>query len=359
MRIINRSDRDGTVRIHAIDDNGERFGPVTLSLNAMATAHLNSADLEDGNAAQGLSGGVGDGAGDWRLELTTELNIEPLAYIRTPDGLLTSMHDVVDAEFVPGTYGLGSPDDSMRHHVRFFNPASNNHRVSHLRLINTAGIDNVVAITGLDDQGHPPPEGEVRLTLPAYGARTITAQELEQGADGLEGRFGNGAGKWQLFVSSTDTTHEGVPSWRRPLQVMSLLLNRPTGNLTNLSTVGAGNDTNRGGPGTDWLSGGSGDDVLDPGDNDDEYDWVIGSTGNDRIVYSDSGPTAYQVLDYLDLGTGISVTLNGISNRATVDKGAAGTDTIVDIANPLNAAKEAPYGGFGIVGGRPPTIPST
>ena len=283
-----------------------------------------------------------------------ELNIEPLAYIRTPDGFVTSMHDVVQAEFVSGTYGSGSPDDSMRHHVRFFNPASNNNQVSHLRLINTAGIDNVVAITGLDDRGRPPPEGEVRLTLPAHGARTITAQELEQGADELEGRFGDGAGKWQLFVSSTVSTLE-IPSRRgpirrRPLQVMSLLFSRLTGNLTNLSAVGAGNDTNWGGPGIDWLSGGSGDDVLDPGDNDDGYDLVMGSAGNDRIVYSDSGPSAYQVLDYLDLGTGISVTLNGISNRATVDKGAAGTDTIVDIANPLNAAKRSPFGGFGIGG---------
>ena len=34
VRIVNNSHRAGTVSIHAIDDDGERFGPVTLSLDA-------------------------------------------------------------------------------------------------------------------------------------------------------------------------------------------------------------------------------------------------------------------------------------------------------------------------------------
>ena len=37
-------------------------------------------------------------------------------------------------------------------------------------------------------------------------------------------RGGDGSGKWRLFVSAD-----------RPIQVMSLLYSRPTGNLTNLS----------------------------------------------------------------------------------------------------------------------------
>ena len=77
---------------------------------------------------------------------------------------------------------------------------------------------------------------------------------------------------------------------------------------------------------------------------------TLGSTGNDTIVYSDSGPTAYQKLTYNALDTGITATINGATNIATVDKGTSGFDTIVDIANPLNATKEPPYGGFGLVG---------
>ena len=211
VRIINHSDLDGTVEIHAIDDSGQRFGPISLDMEARTSAHFNSGDLESGNADKGLSGGIGDGHGDWRLELNTALDIEPLAYVRTTDGLVTSMHDLV---------GDGS---AMRYHVPIFNPGGNRSQVSRLRLINPTGTEAEVTIDGLDDHGEPPDE-EVHLTLPAGGARTISAQELEFGGSGLSGRFGDGAGKWHLFVSAG-----------RPIQVMSLLRS-PSGHLTNLST---------------------------------------------------------------------------------------------------------------------------
>ena len=344
LRIINSSDTDGTVRIDAIDDDGDRHGPAYLSLGAMATVHFTSAELENGSTAKGLSPGVGDGDGDWRLELTTELDIEPLVYIRTPDGFVTSMHDVVEAEFVSA--GTQARDDSLLYHVRFFNPGKNATQQSRLRLINTSGTENVVTIKGLDDAGKAPSGGDVVITMPAYTARTITAQQLEQGDAGFEGSYGAGTGKWQLFVSPRGTLH----NYARPIQVVSLLNSTGTGNLANLSSSGPGNDPNRGGDGVDHITGGGGDDVLNPGDNDDAYDVVFGSAGDDRIIYSDSGPTAYQALNYSALTTGISATINGISNSATVRKGAAGTDTIVDIANPMNASKEAPYGAFGIAG---------
>ena len=180
IRIINHSNQAGTVEIHAIDDSGRRFGPVSLDLNAKASVHFTSADLESGNAAKGLSGGVGDGDGDWRVELSTELDIEPLAYIRTSDGFLTSMHDlVVEA----GT---------LHHHVPFFNPASNISKVSRLRLINPSDADARVEIYGLDDEGER--SGDAVLTIPAGGARTVSAQELESGGSGLSVGLGDGTG---------------------------------------------------------------------------------------------------------------------------------------------------------------------
>ena len=349
VRIINHSDRSGTVTIHGIDDSGERFGPITFDLAENATKNLNSRDLEQGNAGKGLSAGLGNGEGDWRLELTTELAIEPLAYIRTSDGFLTSMHDVVQPEYIPRTPG---EDDAIRHHVRFVNPGINRGQVSQLRLINLSAQNNVVTIAGLDDDGQPAPDGEVQLTLGPYEADTVTVQQLEQGGGDLEGSLGSVPGKkWQLFVS-TEYESPGERRQGRPIQVMNLLWSRQSGNLTNLSAVGAGNDANRGGDGTDWLWGGEGDDVLNPGDNDDNYDTVQGSTGNDTIVYSDSGPTAYQFLGYFDLDTAIQATINGVTNNATVDKGTSGFDTIVDIVNPLDAAREPPYGAFGISGTR-------
>ena len=332
IRIVNRSPRAGTVRLHAFDDTGERFGPVTLSLDAQESVQMNASDLESGNASKGLSAGIGDGQGHWRLELDTPLDIEALSYARSADGSLASLHEVVASR-------------SMRHHVLTFNPASNLTKRSLLRLVNPSGLDAQVLITGRDDRGEAPPEGEVRLTLAADTARTLSAQALEQGAQGIEGRFGDGTGKWQVFVSAD-----------RPLQVMSLLAS--PGNLVNLSAP-TGDDVIRGGPGGDELFGGNGDDVFDPGDNDNGVDIVHGSAGNDRIVYTGSGPSAHQWLDYPDLGMGIRATIDGVANRGSIAKGTAGTDTLVDVANPLNAGGAPPYEGGSRFPARPPPTSST
>ena len=213
VRLINRSERAGALRIHAIDDSGRRFGPLDLEMDANAALHFNSRELEEGNADKGLAGGVGDGEGNWRLELDTELEIEPFAYVRTTDGFVTSIHEVA----------VQARDGEMRYHMPFFNPGSNRSQLSRLRLINPGDTAAAIVIDALDDRGEPPPEGEIRLTLPAGASRMFTAQQLEQGAEDFSGRLGDGEGKWQLFVSAD-----------LPIQVMSLLQS-PAGNLTNLS----------------------------------------------------------------------------------------------------------------------------
>ena len=316
VRIINRSDRAGTVTIHGIDDSGERFGPVSFRLRANQTKHLDSRQLERGAT---LSGGVGlgNGEGNWRLELETQLDIVPLAYIRGAQGFVTTMHDVVRGE-------------AMRHHVLTFNkaPVSLGWSRGQLRLINPTDDSVDVTITGHDDYGNPG-AGAVSLTLPAGASRTLTAHQLEGGDDDFDGSLGDGGiGRWQLFVSA-DT----------PIRVMSLMLSPNTGYMTNLSSM-KGDDVIRGGPGGDELRGGNGDDIINPGDNgqvNNEADIVHGSAGDDRIVYTDSGPRGVQSLRYSELNAGMTVMIEGAANRAMVDKGSAGTDTIVDIANPLSA----------------------
>ena len=218
VRIINRSATSGTVRITAIDDNGRRFGPVTLTLGARRAVNITSGALERGSAGIGLPVGVGDGEGSWRLELATALTIEPLAYIRTPDKFLTSMHDEAPVS------------EGGDHWVPFFNPGSNTSKISHLRIINPGATAAAVTITGRDDAGEA--SGTVRLTLPAGAARTLSAQDLEGlavvahnlGAL-LDGSLGDGAGKWRLNVRST-----------ADIRVMSLL-STETGHLANLSTA--------------------------------------------------------------------------------------------------------------------------
>ena len=189
LRIVNRSSHQGTIRIHAIDDAGMRFGPVDLELGANSAAHIDSSDLECGNLATGLSGGVGRGQGEWRLELATTLDILARSYVRTSDGFLTRLD---------GTSAIGDGNSCV---VDFFNPASNHEQVSQLRLANTSNEIAEIAVTGTDDRGQHSP-GEVRLTIPAGETRTLTAYDIESGAAEVSGRLGEGTGKWRLSVSS-------------------------------------------------------------------------------------------------------------------------------------------------------------
>ena len=228
VRIVNRSDRAGTVQIYAIDDTGEYLGPVDLSLDAHEAVHINSEDLETGNDSRGLSAGVGDGSGNWRLELTTQLPIDARAYVRSADGFLSSIHEVAAEVAGPHEMQDETGDDAedamtVRYRVPIFNPGDNENQQSRLRLINPGVEDAEVVISGQDDRGEAPPEGDVRLTLAGGAAHMLNAQELEEGAEGVEGRFGDGTGKWRLTVSAD-----------QPIQVMSLLLS-PSGHLTNLS----------------------------------------------------------------------------------------------------------------------------
>ena len=212
VRVINRSDEGGEVRIDAWNDDGMHRGPVTLAIGVGETKHFNSEDLEEGNAGKGLSGGIGAGEGDWRLELSGGLDIEVLGYIRTTDGFLTAMHDV-------------APSGEAGHEVVTFNPGRNDKQVSRLRVVNPGAEDTEVRIEGIDDDGKSS-HGAVELTLALGASRTLGARELESGeAQGVSGALGTGEGKWRLLVTS-----------KQPIELMSLLYS-PTGHLTNLSTV--------------------------------------------------------------------------------------------------------------------------
>ena len=199
------------MRIDAFDDEGETYGPLVMRIGAGEAAHFNSEDLENGNAEKGLSDGVGAGQGAWRLQLSSELDIEVLSYVRTSDGFLTAMHDT-------------APSAGGRHRVAFFNPGGNASQVSRLRLVNPGEEEAEVSIAGVDDRGESP-GSEVTTTIASGASRTYTAAELESGDEGLEGSLGDGEGKWRLTVESS-----------QPLVVMSLLSD-PMGYLTNLSTA--------------------------------------------------------------------------------------------------------------------------
>ncbi len=235
VRVVNRSDAAGTVGVAAFDEAGVEHGPLELSIGASGAAHFNSEDLEFGAAGKGLEGSAGPGEGDWRLELRSALDIGVLAYVRTDDGFLTSVHDTVAVR-------------DGRRLVATFNPGSNTGQVSVLRLVNPTGRDAGVSVVGTDDTGGAPPHrGALLFTLRAGGVVELDAAELEAGtlkpyyvenpdlipADEEREYYhwlllplGDGTGKWRLSVD----TEPGV--------LVQSLLRSPTGHLTNLSPDG-------------------------------------------------------------------------------------------------------------------------
>ena len=237
VRVANLSGTTGTAQVRGYDDAGTSYGPLTLQLPAGRTVHFNSDDWENGATDKGLEGAAGAGEGAWRLVFDSALDLVVSAYVRTSDGFLTSMHDLLDRDTCAAGEAEGGPiaarssrpfafrpcRDERR--VPLFNPASNTRQVSSLRLVNPGGSDAAVTIFGVDDEGAE--RGPTLLSLSAGAARTPTSQELESG-DGLTGALGDGTGKWELRVFLAGEAAGDV-------MVMSLL-ESPTGHLTNLST---------------------------------------------------------------------------------------------------------------------------
>lgn len=239
MRVANLGSTAGTARIRGYDDAGASYGPLVLQLPVGHTVHFNSDDWESGNTEKGLEGAAGIAEGPWRLEFETTLDLAVSAYVRTSDGFLTSMHDLVvrdtcaTDEVEGGQVAARSErtfsfrDCRHERRVPFFNPASNTRQVSSLRLVNRGESDAAITIFGVDDEGAE--RGPATLSLSAGTARTLTSLALESGdGEGLAGALGDGTGKWELriFVAGEAAGY---------VMVMNLL-ESPTGHLTNLST---------------------------------------------------------------------------------------------------------------------------
>ncbi|HEX5755442.1 MAG TPA: S8 family serine peptidase [Arenimonas sp.] len=216
VRTVNRTATTQSVSVTAIDDGGQSgSGSISYAMPALAAQQFNSQDLEQGNASKGLTGSVAPGSGDWRLQFSVGGDADAQSLIRTPDGFLTTVHDV------SATLG-----DVLL--VPVFNPASNPNQVSWLRLVNPNNVAVDVTMTAFDDAGGGAPGGEVMLSLSANSSLELSATDLESGnsSKGLVGAFGSGTGKWRLHVWSSAS-----------IKALSLLRD-PEGYLTNLSSVG-------------------------------------------------------------------------------------------------------------------------
>lgn len=218
LRILNGTAESGTVAIYAIDDAGRRTGPASFTLNASTAAEFSATDLQSGNASLGLTGGICTDVGDARLQIVTDLQIVPMAFVRAADGTLGAMHDTVRAASTDGS-------GPYVYIVPVFNLSTEMVQVSRLRLINPGAEQASVTIGARDDSGAEASGGDVTLTLAAGGARTLTAQQLEAGDISISGRLGAGTGRWRLRVASD-----------QPLQVMNIVASA-AGYWNNLSTT--------------------------------------------------------------------------------------------------------------------------
>ena len=231
-RVINHSDRRGTVQVRAIDGDGRTHAAGSFRLEPGQAKQFTSADLEQGNSAIGLRG-VGAGRGDWRLALDADVTIGVYGFLHEPSGLLGSLQERVPVwrlsleETRASAPPLVDPQESeatgrRAHRLMFFKPSGNSGEASRLRLVNMSRSVANVRISGIDDDGKA--GGTVRLSLAAGAARELTAEELETGrAPGVAGSLGVGNGMWRLVVDAD-----------AKVEVLNLL-DGPDGRLTNLS----------------------------------------------------------------------------------------------------------------------------
>lgn len=213
MRFTNPNLEPVTVDIIGIDDAGNE-GQTQLSfvVESLASQQLNSDDIEFGNDKKGLSGYLGVGEKNWRLQVTTSDEMSVSSYLRTVEGFMTKIGDIV-----PNT-------NQLSHVVPMFNPGSNTNQVSILRINNLSSQQNDITILGIDDNGDLSTSASISIV--GNNSIMLTAQDLESGANGLSNGIGDGVGKWQLFVSSSE-----------PAAVLSLL-QAPGGYISNLSKPG-------------------------------------------------------------------------------------------------------------------------
>lgn len=224
IRVVNKSDASGLVTFSAIDNNGDPApgGDVTFTLGPEESKNFNSLDYENGNAGKGLSGAFGDGSGKWQFLVASFLDIETSSNIRTPDGFVTNLTDIVPSP-APNVY-----------EIYFANPGSNQSQQSFLRFVNKSDATDTVVVSGIDDNGDPAPGGVLSFTLGPNQAKNFNGLDYELGntGKGLTGALGDGAGKWHLTVTSS-----------LDLEVMSLIRSSD-GFVTNLSGPTPRDDAN-------------------------------------------------------------------------------------------------------------------
>ena len=198
LRLVNHGDAPAAVSLTGTDDGGrpdERA--VTLRLPAGAACTLGAPVLESGawgdtGPAAGcgsLTGALGDGAGKWRLMVTSNQPLAVMSLLGSAAGRLTNLSSVP----------AGAEEGVAR--LALLPPADDALRQGFVRLVNRDARAGTVTVRAIDDAGTASPAQTLILT--AGQAMHFNAADLEGGntAKGLTGTgtgTGDGTGSWRL-----------------------------------------------------------------------------------------------------------------------------------------------------------------
>lgn len=185
LRIVNLTNNANAVSVSAIDDSGNSAGPVTFSIAASKVKEVTTTDLESGGA--GLTGSLGDGAGKWRMTVTTSGAAEVLSLLEDPDGNVSNLSTAIVPE-----------DDAYLINYFLSGEAS---QQGFIRFINNSNSAATINIEGTDEIGN---SGNVSLSLGALEAKHLNTDDLESGNTnkGLTGSLGDGEGAWRLSMTA-------------------------------------------------------------------------------------------------------------------------------------------------------------
>ena len=225
LRLVNPHDEPMEVSVSGIDDGGAAgSNPVVVSLPAGAAMRLTSQELESGASPHIARGGLGNGAGKWRLRVAADGPIVAMSLLESPTGHLSNLSGRAEEM---GDY-FDPEGGAAATFVAPFFPAHGDAkgRQGFVRVTNRSDEAVDVSIEATDSAGVA--YGDLNLRVDPGESRHFNSEDLESGNPdkGLTGSTGPGEGGWRLVLSS------GEPA----LDVMAFL-RAPGGFLTSMHDV--------------------------------------------------------------------------------------------------------------------------
>ena len=186
LRLINPGTKAARAVIEGMDDGGAA-GEVAVIVPAGGARDFTAAALEGGAGPGVLSGGLGRGAGMWRLSATSYDGVQVVNLLEDAAGQWANLSapsaDAGQLLLFPAMSAAGRPTGLAR-------------------LINHSSRRGTVQVTAVDGAGRSRAAGA--LVLEPGQSLQFTSADLEQGnnALGLRGVGGSGGGDWRLLLDA-------------------------------------------------------------------------------------------------------------------------------------------------------------